>query len=164
MKVHTNTAPLARMAARLREIGEGLGRTWTVSLDLPAEPRDPYPTLRPRKGPAPVQPTNATVALVQPWLTAQTDVSRARLYEALRDAWARGIQHGGQLMLVAGQAWKRVAVERSQGSLTDSHPDTNTAAWRERKGRLGLDTASGRASGQLARALEASNPIARKVA
>lgn len=163
MRLSVNAAPLGRLAAKARAIAEGLGRSWTVELPLAATPREPYPTLRPRKAGATAQPTNADVALANAeWLTPVTDVARARLHAALADAWRRGIHNGGALMMVAGAAWRRVLVDRARGVLRDTRP-TNTPAWRERKARLGLSTRPGEASGQLARALEASTPVVRKV-
>lgn len=163
MRITTDASGVRRLAAKARAIAEGLGRTWTVALDLSDAPREPYPTLRPRQGPAPAQPTNADVALANSeWLSPLTPTARSQLHEALSDAWRRGIHNGGALMLIAAQAWKRVLVARARGTLRDtSH--ANTSAWRERKGRLGLDPSPGRASGQLAEAIEAATPIVRKV-
>jgi hypothetical protein len=160
----SNTTGLARLAAKAREIAEGLGRSWSVELLMPAEPRDPYPTLRPRTRPAGLQPTNADVALANPWLSEKTPTADDRVRAALADAWRRGIHNGGALMMVAAHAWKRVLVDRATNALVDVRAPSNSSAWAERKQRLGLTPAAGQASGQLALALEAATPVARKVA
>lgn len=164
MKVTVDTAGVARWASRLREIAENLGRTWSAELLMPAAPRDPLPTLRPRTRPAGQQPTNADVALANPWLAEMTPTAEDRVHAALADAWRRGIHNGGALMLIAAQAWKRVLVDRATNALVDVRAPSNSSAWAERKQRLGLTPAAGQASGQLARALEAATPVARKVA
>lgn len=164
MKVEVRTEGLSRLAAKLRDLADGLGREWSIELRLSAEPRDPYPTLRPRTRPAGAQPTNADVALANPWLAEMTPTAQDRVREALADAWRRGIHNGGALMMVAAHTWKRVLVDRATGALADVRAPSNSAAWAGRKARLGLSPAAGQASGQLARALEAANPSARKVA
>lgn len=153
----------AESAAALHKMLDELGVTWEVSLPLPTTPRDPYPTLRPRVGAAPVQPTHAEV--IDHLTTmgrdpfALTEADKAHVAAALVERHRRGLR-GAALLASAASAWRDRLVERMRGG-TAAPPVS--ARWAERKARLGFPTTSSIASGQLARALAAALPRVRKI-
>ena len=153
----------AQAAAALHALLDGLGTNWEVSLDLPTAPRQPYRTLRPRKGPAGPQPTNAAVidhlAAMGRDVFALTPADRAAVVLALVGRFRAGLR-GAALYATAAGAWRdRVVARMRDGSAA---PPVS-AAWAERKARLGYPVTSSVASGQLARAIAAAFPRVRKI-
>ena len=153
----------AEAAAALHKMLDELGVTWEVSLPLPDAPREPYRTLRPREGAAPVQPTNAKVI---DHLTAMgrdpfalTEADKAHVAAALVERHRRGLR-GAALYASGASAWRDRVVERMRGGA--AAPPVSDA-WAARKARLGYPTTSSIASGQLARALAAALPRVRKI-
>lgn len=153
----------AESAAALHRLLDDLGVTWEVSLPLPDAPRDPYRTLAPRKGAAPVQPTNAEVI---DHLTAMgrdpfilTEADKAHVSAALVERHRRGLR-GAALLASAASAWRDRIVDRMRGGTA---APAVSAAWADRKARLGYPTTSSIASGQLARVIAAALPRVRKI-
>lgn len=150
------------MAAIDAKVAE-LGKQWTVELDLPATPREPYPTLRPRTRPAGPQPTNARVidhlAAMGRDVFALTEADRQALTSALVGRYRDGLR-GAALYATIASSWRDRVVERMRAGT--AAPDVSPG-WAARKARLGFPTTSSIASGQLARALAAAFPRVRKV-
>ena len=160
--VRTPTAALRAATAAVREVVNGLGKTWAVRFAYDPSPRRPYPTLRPRKGPAPTQIDNSTLGLilqhkrrdfykVTPTLRAalQTEIV-ARFYGS-----GKALPNAPALMMAVAAKYKAAVVERM---LHQGQPDLNlpenSAKWTSYKARLGLSTQKGRASGQLVAATQ----------
>lgn len=162
------TWPRGKLAAwerRALQTLEDLGARWTLQLRLPTHPRVPYPTVRPRTGSVAAQ-TSAEVIEgmeergIRPF--GVTDAMRSEIATAVRaDIRARGLQRltGAALATLVASHWKRVVIEhrrRGEGVPTPS------AAWTERKRRLGLSTQTFIASGQLLADMEAAQIITRR--
>lgn len=153
----------AESAAALHKLLDDLGVTWEVSLPLPDAPREPYRTLRPREGAAPVQPTDAAVI---DHLTAMgrdpfalTEADRAHVAAALVERHRRGLR-GAALYASAASAWRDRVVERMRGGRAAAPV---SAVWAARKAALGYPVTSSVASGQLVRAVAAALPRVRKI-
>lgn len=149
------TGVAAAAAAVDREIAD-LGKGWTLELDLPAAPRAPYRTLRPRaRAPGP-QPTNAEVidhlAAMRRDVFALTDADRATLTSLLVGQYRAGLR-GAALWTAIGSAWRGRVVERMRAG-AGQRPVS--PAWAARKARLGYPTTPSVASGQLADAIRSA--------
>lgn len=134
-----------RLEQRVRDLAADLGRGWSYSLAMGAETREPYGNERTTQ-------TDAEVARHQPWIFAPSPEMLRAVVDAMRPAFAHGLNIGAAKLSGAG-AYKRHIVARAEGRTLDVRPPSITADWRERKVRLGLTPNPGRASGQLARAL-----------
>lgn len=153
----------AQAVAAVNATIDGLGRDWTVDLDLGAAPRAPYRTLRPRTlAPGP-QPTNGRV--VDHLAAAGRDPFELRpadRAEIARDLVARfraGLR-GAALYATAASSWRALVVARMRAGTA---APAVSAAWADRKARLGYPTTSSVASGQLVRAIESALPRVRKI-
>lgn len=157
IKVRSNVSALRLLELQLRSVIEGMGQTWAIAFDGPATARRPYPTLRPRKGPAPRQPTNAQVLQ---YLEANgrtlTKLDAALKERALRYALARfqgrAIPQPQNVMFAMAPFIKETFLQRALHSGADIEGEipANSAKWTERKRRLGLSINKMKASGQLA--------------
>lgn len=139
-------------AAIDQEIAD-LGKGWSLELDLPAAPREPYRTLRPRtRAPGP-QPTNAEVidhlAAMRRDVFALTEADRAALVSLVVGRYRAGVR-GAALWTTIGSAWRARVVERMRDG-TSAPPVS--PQWAARKLRLGYPSTPSVASGQLARAI-----------
>lgn len=150
------------MAAIDREIAD-LGKGWTLELDLPAAPREPYRTLRPRTKPPGPQPTNAEVidhlARLRRDVFALTEADRAALVALLVGQYRNGLR-GAALWTALGSAWRGRVVARMRDG-TSAPPVS--PAWAARKARLGYPVTPSIASEQLARAIGGALVRVRKV-
>lgn len=156
------------LATRIAALVAALGASWSLALDLDGSARKPYPTLRPRTGSAPKQPTNLDV--IEAWsgtdrdpLKLSPDEKRALARDtiaALEGKPAASLNTGA-LMLAIGGAWRRLLVERLTMGRTFPAP---SAEWTQRKARLGLSTLHMRASGQLLSAVKRARVIVQRSA
>ncbi len=153
----------AESATALHKLLDDLGVTWEVSLPLPDAPREPYRTLTPREGAAPVQPTNAEVidhlTRMRRDPFALTEADKAHVAAALVERFRRGLR-GAALYSSAASAWRDRVVERMYAG-TAAPPVSD--AWAAGKARLGYPVTSSVASGQLARVIAAALPRVRKI-
>lgn len=153
----------AAAVAKVHAVIDGLGREWTVDLDLGAGARQPYRTLNPRTKPAGPQPTNGQVvdhlaaAGRDPF--ALTPADRAELARDLVARFRAGLR-GAALYATAASGWRDRVVARMRAGTA---ADAVSPAWAERKARLGYPTTSSVASGQLVRAISAALPRVRKI-
>jgi hypothetical protein len=155
------------LASRIAALVAALGTSWSLALDLDGSARKPYPTLRPRTGPAPRQSTNLDV--IEAW--SGTDRDPLKLSTEERRTLARdtiaslegssSTLNAGALMLAIGGAWRRLFVERLTTGRTFPAP---SAEWTQRKARLGLSTLHMRASGQLLSAVKRARVIVQRSA
>lgn len=157
IKVRSNVSALKLLELQLRSVVEKMGETWAIAFDGGAAARHAYPTVRPRKGPAPAQPTNAQVLQ---YLEAKgrtlTKIDAAFKQRALRYAMERfkgkAIPQPQNVMFALAPYVKETFLARAQHSGADIEGDipANSAKWTQRKRRLGLSTNKMKASGQLA--------------
>lgn len=159
-------ATTGTVATRTAALVAALGTSWTLSLDLDGSARRPYPTLRPRTGPAPRQSTN--VEIIDAWegtsrdpLKLSADDRRRILRDALEAVKGKPSLNTGALMLLIGGAWRRLFVERLTTGRTFPAP---SAEWQRRKAQLGLSLVHMRASGQLLSAVTRARVIVQRAA
>lgn len=140
-----------------------LGKQWSVELDLPATPRAPYPTLRPRTRPPGPQPTNSQVidhlAGMGRDVFALTEADRQALTSSLVGRYRDGLR-GAALYVTIASSWRDRVVERMRSGAT---ADPVSPGWAARKTRLGFPTTASIASGQLVRAIQSAFPRVRKI-
>lgn len=166
MRVESNASRARLLALQIGAVLDDFGQGWGIQLQMSATPRRPYPTLRPRKGPAPAQPTNAQVAVYLQRMGRDffvvTDAMRASMVAQLRARFGeRAIPSSSQVMMAVGPMYKRWVVDRvlHEGADVSGSIPANTPKWTTYKAALGLSTQRLRASGQLASALETSRPV-----
>lgn len=153
------SAALAQVTATI----DGMGREWSVELDLGAGARAPYRTINPRKRPAGPQPTTGQVvdhlarAGRDPFELRPAD--RAELARSLVGHFRRGVR-GAALYAVTASGWRDLVAARMRAGTA---APAVSAAWAERKARLGYPVTSSVASGQLVRAISAALPRVRKI-
>ncbi len=152
------------LATRIAALVAALGRSWSLALIIDPRQRKPYPTVKPRTGPAPSQATNVDVLNAwegtdrDPLKLSQDD--RARITrDAIERANGRADLNQGALMLLIGGAWRRLFVERLTTGRTFPAPSPE---WAARKRRLGLSPVHMRASGQLLSAVQRAQVVTRK--
>jgi hypothetical protein len=157
INVRSNVSALKLMEMQLRGVVEKMGQTWAIAFDGPATARRPYPTLRPRKGPAGKQPTNAEVLQYLEasgrTLTKLDAAFKARaLSYVLARFRGRAIPQPQNVMFALAPFVKETFLARALHSGADIEGEipANSAGWTERKRKLGLSTNKMKASGQLA--------------
>jgi len=145
------------MEQQLRAVIDRMGESWGVRLVGGAARRAPYPTLRPRKGPAPAQRTNAEVLQYlegkgRPVTKITDAMRRAALQYALTRFRGKAIPLPQNVMMSLAPWIKTYFVQRVQHNGADISGEipANTAKWTNYKRRLGLSTNRLKASGQLA--------------
>jgi hypothetical protein len=161
--VSARVTGVAAALSAVNAVVEGMGREWSVDLDLGAAPRQPYRTLRPRVGSPGAQPTNGAVvdhlaaAGRDPFKLTPTD--RATIARDLVGSYRQGLR-GAALYASIASSWRTLVVQRMRAGTA---APAVSAAWADRKARLGYPTTSSVASGQLVRAIESALPRVRKV-
>ena len=157
IKVRSNVSALKLLELQLRSVVEKMGETWAIAFDGGAAARQAYPTVRPRKGPAPAQPTNAQVLeYIEAKGRTLTKLDAALKQRALRYALGRfqgkAIPQPQNVMFALAPFIKETFIARAQHSGADIEGDipANSEKWTARKRRLGLSTNKMKASGQLA--------------
>ena len=157
IRVKSNVSGLKLLELQLRDVVSKMGQTWAIAFDGPAAARKAYPTLRPRKGPAPAQPTNAEVLQYLEargrTLTLLDAALKERAYRyALARFQGRAIPLPQNVMFALAPFVKETFLARALHSGADIEGEipANSAKWTERKRRLGLSTNKMKASGQLA--------------
>ena len=153
---------LDALRLRLNGLSASLGETWTAAVQIDGSPRAPYPTVKPRTGPAPAQPTNGDLIDYyrgtprDPFQLSEADraaIARdalGRLGDKLLEGGERTLRINNQALclLIAG-AWRRFILARlAAGAFPAPTPE-----WQLRKARLGLDLRPMNASLQLYRSL-----------
>ena len=142
--------------AMLRREVEGMGREWSVELDLGDEARAPYRTVNPRKKPPGPQPTNGAVvdhlARMRRDPFAVTDEDRAAMIARAVERHAAGVR-GAALWTGVSSTWRGRVYDRVVGGTA---ADPVSPAWAARKARLGYPVTPSVASGQLARAIRSA--------
>ena len=161
MRVESNASAARLLAAQLRTVLEDFGQGWGTQLRLAATARRPYPTLRPRKGSAPRQCTNAELAVILQNngrdLFRVTSQMRSAIVRQLQERFAqRAIPSSSQIMMAVGPLYKAWVLERALHNGADTPMPANTARWTAYKARLGLSTNRVKASGQLAAAIKSA--------
>jgi len=157
IQIKSNVSALRLLEMQLRTVVGQMGQPWAIAFDGPATARRAYPTLRPRKGPAPRQPTNAEVLQHLEargrTLTKIDEAFKARaLAYALARFRGRAIPLPQNVMFALAPFVKETFLARALHSGADIEGEIpeNSAKWTERKRRLGLSTNKMKASGQLA--------------
>ena len=157
ISVKSNVSALKLLEMQLRAVVDGMGGSWAIALDGGAARRAPYPTLRPRKGPAPAQPTNAEVlqyleGMGRP-VTKIDAAMRQRAYAyALSRFRGKAIPLPQNVMMSLAPFVKETFVQRvlHNGADIEGEIPANSTKWTNYKRRLGLSTNRLKASGQLA--------------
>jgi len=163
ISVRSNVSQAKLLELQLRDVISKMGETWAVALDGTNSRRTPNPTLRPRKGPAPAQPTNAAVLQ---YLEAKgrpvTSIPEAMRVRAMAFALARfrggAIPLPQNVMMALAPFIKETFVQRvlHNGADISGQIPANSAKWTNYKRRLGLSTNRLKASGQLAAWLQSA--------
>lgn len=163
ISVRSNVSQAKLLELQLRDVISKMGQTWAVALDGSNSRRTPYPTLRPRKGPAPSQPTNAEVlqhleAKGRP-VTSIPEAMRVRAMAfALSRFRGRAIPLPQNVMMALAPFIKETFVQRvlHNGADISGQIPANSSKWTNYKRRLGLSTNRLKASGQLAAWLQSA--------
>lgn len=157
INVRSNVSAARLLEMQLRTVVEQMGQTWALAFVGSDAARRAYPTLRPRKGPAPRQPGNAEVLQhLEAKGRTLTKLDAALKQRALAYVMARfrgkAIPLPQNVMFSLAPFIKEAFVQRAlhSGADIEGQIPENTAKWTERKRRLGLSTNKMKASGQLA--------------
>jgi len=165
-------APALAIVARTQELLSGLNGRWAVRYDFKATRREAPRTLRPRKGPAPVQPTIAEV--VTHFITTRdmfemTPHALASIGQEIVTKAVVDVRNGGAmptastLMLRIANAQKQWVIRRWEaggGDLPLAPLSPDYAAY---KHRLGYPTRIGTLTGQSLDALRKVRVVAVRV-
>lgn len=161
--VRSNVSQAKLLEMQLRDVISKMGQTWAVALDGTNSRRTPYPTLRPRKGAAPAQPTNAQVLqYLEGNGRPVTSIPEAMRVRAMAFAMSRfrgkAIPLPQNVMMALAPFIKETFVQRvlHNGADISGQIPTNSAKWTRYKRKLGLSTNKLKASGQLAAWLQSA--------
>ena len=166
-----------QLVQRVNELTDALGSRWTVEFKLPATPRQPPRTLKPRKGAPPKQPT---VAEVIGYFTLGTNTGPARDMFTVNDYARRWlatrivdrflaqatsggtIPNAGALMTTIAFGLRELVIQRWEAGGGDLNLTPLTAQHVAHKVALGYPTRTGTMTGQSLQALRRAQPIARR--
>ena len=162
-------APAQQIVARTTELLNGLNRRWAVRYDFAATRRAPPRTLRPRKGPAPAQPTVAEVIghfIRRRDMFALDDAQISAIGQVLVTDAVAAVRAGGAmpsastLMLRFADLHKGLVVHRWERGGDDLELDPLSPGYVRYKTRLGYPARIGTLTGQSLAALKRVRVVA----
>ena len=163
ISVRSNVSAAKLLELQLRDVISKMGQTWAVALDGSSARRTPYPTLRPRKGAAPAQRTNAEVLQhLESNRRPVTVITEAMRVRAIAFALARfrggAVPLPQNVMMALAPFIKETFVQRvlHNGADISGQIPANSAKWTRYKRKLWLSTNRLKASGQLAAWLQSA--------
>jgi len=165
-------APAMRLVNSLEGLLSSVNSRWKLRYDLPDTARKAPKTLKPRKGPAPAQPTVADVIahfarkrdmfeMTDPMLTA---IGQGVFNRVITNVLAGGpVPNAGALMLSLAAEYKKAVIHRWETGGFDLHLAPLSPDYVRYKTRLGYPARLGTMTGQSLAAIKKARVTAVKV-